>query len=185
MKYGREVRGFDQTLWEQERDNIVLTGSYPKFRQNSEFRQHLLGSGDKIVAETSPFDRIWGIGLGADDPDACRQSTWRGQKLLGIALQKVRQLLRSNAPPPNVVLAFRQWFRLPLSRRNEVPCSKLILLHTNESRRNLSRLQIVLRPFRRTLPMFPPIMTLVFGLCLPAMILLVPSRPCSPSKGLV
>lgn len=26
-KYGREVSGFDQTLWEQERENIVLTGS--------------------------------------------------------------------------------------------------------------------------------------------------------------
>ncbi|CAB1103024.1 unnamed protein product [Ectocarpus sp. CCAP 1310/34] len=75
-KYGREVSGFAQTLWEQERDDIVLT------------------------AEASPYDRIWGIGLLADHPDARRQPRWRGLNLLGNALQKVRQLLRSNAPPP-------------------------------------------------------------------------------------
>ncbi|CAB1107716.1 unnamed protein product [Ectocarpus sp. CCAP 1310/34] len=99
-QYGRAVRNSNQTLWEQERENIVLTGSYAKFSQNPEMRLHLLGSGDKLLAEASPWDLIWGIGHRADHPDACRPSRWRGLNLLGIALQKVRQLLRSNAPPP-------------------------------------------------------------------------------------
>ncbi|CAB1101426.1 unnamed protein product [Ectocarpus sp. CCAP 1310/34] len=99
-KFGRGVRGFDPSLWEHERENTVLTGSYAKFSQNSELRDHLLGSGDKILAEASPYDCIWGIGLQADDPEAQYTSRWRGLNLLGNALQLVRSLLRCNAPPP-------------------------------------------------------------------------------------
>ncbi|CAB1118124.1 unnamed protein product [Ectocarpus sp. CCAP 1310/34] len=89
-KFGREVHGFEQSVWEQERENIVLTNSYAKFSQNSELRNHLLGSGDKILAEASPYDRVWGIGLQADHPDAGCTSRWRGLNLLGTALQNVR-----------------------------------------------------------------------------------------------
>ncbi|CAB1119198.1 unnamed protein product [Ectocarpus sp. CCAP 1310/34] len=98
--FGREVRGFDQSLWEQECENVVLTGSYAKLSQNSELRSHLLGSDDKILAEASPSDRVWGIGLQADHPDAGCTSRWRGLNLLGTALQNVRSLLRHRAPPP-------------------------------------------------------------------------------------
>ncbi|CAB1117590.1 unnamed protein product [Ectocarpus sp. CCAP 1310/34] len=89
IKFGREVRGFDQSLWEQERENIVLTGCYTKFSQNSELRNHLLGSGGKILAEASPYDRVWGIGLQVYHPDAGCTSRWRGLNLLGTALQKM------------------------------------------------------------------------------------------------
>ncbi|CAB1118552.1 unnamed protein product [Ectocarpus sp. CCAP 1310/34] len=60
-KFGRGVRGFDPSLWEHERENIVLTGSYAKFSQNSELRDHLLGSGDKILAEASPYDCLGNV----------------------------------------------------------------------------------------------------------------------------
>ncbi|CAB1104650.1 unnamed protein product [Ectocarpus sp. CCAP 1310/34] len=87
-KFGRGVCGFDPSLWEHERENIVLTASYAKFSQNSELCDHLLGSGDKILAEASPYDCIWGIGLQADNPDAQYTSRWRGLNLLGNALQR-------------------------------------------------------------------------------------------------
>ncbi|CAB1109084.1 unnamed protein product [Ectocarpus sp. CCAP 1310/34] len=57
--------------------------------QNSELRNHLLGSGDKILAEASPYDRVWGIGPQADHPDARCTSRWRGLNLLGATLQNM------------------------------------------------------------------------------------------------
>ena len=60
--YGREVRNFDLALWERERENIVLVGSYAKFAHNPAIQTHLLDKGDKLIAEASPYDLIWGTG---------------------------------------------------------------------------------------------------------------------------
>jgi predicted NAD-dependent protein-ADP-ribosyltransferase YbiA (DUF1768 family) len=38
-------------------------------------------------------DKIWGIGLGAQNPKAWSKSTWKGQNLLGEALMVVREQL--------------------------------------------------------------------------------------------
>jgi predicted NAD-dependent protein-ADP-ribosyltransferase YbiA (DUF1768 family) len=43
--------------------------------------------------EASPSDRIWGIGLTADDPRAANPASWRGLNLLGFALGDVRTTL--------------------------------------------------------------------------------------------
>ena len=93
----RSVRGFDNAVWERERENDVLAGTVAKFSQNPGTKHHLLGTGNKILAETSPFDQVWGIGLRANDPDAHEPHLWRGKKLLRQALSTVRDLLRHNA----------------------------------------------------------------------------------------
>lgn len=46
-------------------------------------------------AEASPRDRIWGIGLAEDDPQASSPRTWRGLNLLGFALMEARDQLAS------------------------------------------------------------------------------------------
>ena len=38
--------------------------------QNSALRSFLLSTGDKVLVEASPTDRVWGIGLGKNNPDA-------------------------------------------------------------------------------------------------------------------
>ena len=96
-QYGREVRNFDAVVWEHERENIVLVGSYAKFTQNPAMRQHRLGTGDRLLAEASPYDTIWGIGYRADHKNALCPPAWRGLNLLGKALQIVRQRLRDRA----------------------------------------------------------------------------------------
>ena len=58
--------------------------------QNDELRNFLLSTGDKVLVEASPSDRIWGIGLGKNNPDALDPTKWRGQNLLGFALMNVR-----------------------------------------------------------------------------------------------
>ena len=62
---GREVRGFDETVWKRARFDIVVAGSVAKFGQHDDLRAFLLGTGERILVEASPLDRIWGIGLSA------------------------------------------------------------------------------------------------------------------------
>ncbi|MEV6174002.1 NADAR domain-containing protein [Streptomyces sp. NPDC051954] len=45
------------------------------------------------LVEASPLDRVWGIGLAADDPAAMDPERWRGPNLLGFALMGARERL--------------------------------------------------------------------------------------------
>ncbi len=96
---GRKVRPFDDTVWKRAAYDIVVAGNLAKFGQHDELRAFLLATGRRVLVEASPHDRIWGIGLGREDPDAQRPSTWRGRNLLGFALMEVRERLQSAAPP--------------------------------------------------------------------------------------
>ncbi|MEV4996743.1 NADAR family protein [Streptomyces niveus] len=96
-KAGRLVRGFDETVWERQRSGIVVEGSVHKFRQDGRLRDYLLGTGDRVLVEASPMDRIWGIGLAADDERAHDPARWRGLNLLGFALMEARERLRAEA----------------------------------------------------------------------------------------
>ncbi|QGV78225.1 NADAR family protein [Streptomyces ficellus] len=94
-KAGRLVRGFDETIWKRERFGIVVEGSRHKFASDPELRAFLLATGDRVLVEASPVDRVWGIGLAADDPRADTPAHWRGLNLLGFALMEARATLRS------------------------------------------------------------------------------------------
>ena len=48
----------------------MLSGTYDKFTQNPAINNHLLTSDNELLAESSPLDPVWGIGLRADDPRA-------------------------------------------------------------------------------------------------------------------
>lgn len=93
-KLGRMVRGFDSSIWEKHRLDVVLRGNEAKFRQNPALKQYLLGTGDKILVEASPCDEIWGVGLGEDDPRITDPRQWKGLNLLGFALMVTRMNLR-------------------------------------------------------------------------------------------
>ena len=90
---GRKVSGFDSTRWEARRLEIVIAGNLAKFGQHADLRAYLLGTSPKRLVEASPVDRIWGIGLAADDPRASDPSQWQGLNLLGEALMRVREKL--------------------------------------------------------------------------------------------
>ncbi|MFG2358092.1 NADAR family protein [Streptomyces sp. NPDC048521] len=92
-KAGRLVRGFDGAIWERERFRIVVEGSVHKFAADDDLRMFLLGTGDRVLVEASPVDRIWGIGLAADDEAASDPERWRGPNLLGFALMEARERL--------------------------------------------------------------------------------------------
>lgn len=90
---GRKVKNFDKVVWDKEKKNIVHKGNTRKFLRNSALRNFLLSTGDRVLAEASPADRIWGIGLGKNNPDALEPEKWRGQNLLGFTLMSVRDFI--------------------------------------------------------------------------------------------
>ncbi|MEV0320561.1 NADAR family protein [Streptomyces sp. NPDC050658] len=91
---GRLVRGFDEAIWERERFGIVVEGSVHKFSSTDELRSFLVGTGERVLVEASPLDRIWGVGLAADDERIQDPEQWRGPNLLGFALMAARDRLR-------------------------------------------------------------------------------------------
>jgi len=88
------VRGFDEDMWVANRLDIVTAGNVEKFRQNPDLLAFLVATGDRVLVEASPMDRVWGIGLAADDVRAQDPATWRGENLLGQALMRAREALR-------------------------------------------------------------------------------------------
>ncbi|MEU6464754.1 NADAR family protein [Streptomyces sp. NPDC046976] len=95
-KAGRLVRGFDEAIWERERFRIVVEGSVHKFAADPALRAFLLNTGDRVLVEASPVDRVWGIGLTADDEAAQDPERWRGLNLLGFALMEARTELAAS-----------------------------------------------------------------------------------------
>eukprot|EP00293_Proteomonas_sulcata_P012040 CAMPEP_0184288656 /NCGR_PEP_ID=MMETSP1049-20130417/1146_1 /TAXON_ID=77928 /ORGANISM="Proteomonas sulcata, Strain CCMP704" /LENGTH=166 /DNA_ID=CAMNT_0026595153 /DNA_START=194 /DNA_END=694 /DNA_ORIENTATION=+ len=98
---GRRVQKFDQEIWNAHADEIVYRGNLLKFTQNEHLRQLLLDTGTKLIAEASPRDKIWGIGLSTTDERAQNPKDWQGTNRLGTALVRVRETLYSNKEEAN------------------------------------------------------------------------------------
>ena len=73
--------------WEDVKYEVMLTGLRVKFTQ-PEFREALISTGDRYIAEDSPTDFIWGI----RDPDG----GFTGKNLLGKALMQIRDEIRAS-----------------------------------------------------------------------------------------
>lgn len=101
---GRQIKNWDEEMWKKHRFQLVCRGSYEKFRQNDDLRSELLDLGDREIVEASPYDKIWGIGLGeaAAREYWLRESlrsdipfvTYPGLNLLGEAIMVAREMLK-------------------------------------------------------------------------------------------
>ncbi len=94
---GRQVRQFDNDVWNSKRAAIVVRGNLEKFRQHLDLQAFLLNTKERVLVEASPVDSIWGIGLAAANERAQNPKQWQGLNLLGFALMEVRDLLRAAA----------------------------------------------------------------------------------------
>ncbi|GAA0677539.1 NADAR family protein [Kitasatospora atroaurantiaca] len=92
-KLGRLVQGFDEQRWSAARFELVVEGNVAKFGQDEALREYLLGTRQRVLVEASPMDRLWGIGLAADNDRATKPQEWRGLNLLGFALMEARARL--------------------------------------------------------------------------------------------
>jgi ribA/ribD-fused uncharacterized protein len=92
---GREVKGYNDKVWSRVRYGYVFEACIDKFVFYNDLCDLLLGTGDALLVEASPFDKVWGVGLGPDHPDITNPSLWQGENLLGQVLMDVRTCLRN------------------------------------------------------------------------------------------
>lgn len=90
---GRQIAEFDEDVWVAHRSAIVVAANVAKFSAHPKLRDYLLSTQGRVLAEASPLDRVWGIGLAADHVDAERPAAWPGLNLLGFALMRARAQL--------------------------------------------------------------------------------------------
>ena len=95
-KLGRKIHGFEQAPLNAGKYDIVVEGNKAKFGQNPQLMEFLLSTGDAILAEASPYDKIWGIGLDRETALKGSVGQWQGENLLGCALMDVRDWLRES-----------------------------------------------------------------------------------------
>lgn len=91
---GRKVSYFDSTVWDAYKYGIVLQGNLYKFTQNPNLKAFLLSTDDKVLAEASPYDAIWGIKMTMRQAERSNPLAWKGENLLGFALMEVRSKLK-------------------------------------------------------------------------------------------
>ncbi len=91
---GREVRGFDDAIWMSKCEELMVVGLVAKFTQIPGLYEKLMNTGDTIIVEASPYDKVWGIGMTEDDPRATDPAKWNGKNLLGKVLMEAREFLK-------------------------------------------------------------------------------------------
>ena len=94
---GRKVRGFDEVEWAKERCTYMEVALFHKFRQNKSLADFLRSPefDGKHFVEGSPTDTIWGVGIHYTNPEIDNPQNWKGQNLLGKALDITRGLVFS------------------------------------------------------------------------------------------
>ena len=57
-RIGRGVLNFASAVGDKKNQTAVLSGTYDKFTRNPAMKNHLLSSGNKLLAEYSPLDSV-------------------------------------------------------------------------------------------------------------------------------
>ncbi|XP_061182109.1 protein starmaker-like isoform X2 [Saccostrea echinata] len=95
-KLGRQVQNFDAKHWANISEKVVKRGIMAKFKQNKNLMRALIATFPCILVEAAPRDRLWGIGLGAQNPKAHSRKSWRGKNKLGYLLTNIRNEIMRN-----------------------------------------------------------------------------------------
>lgn len=74
--YGRKVKNYDDTIWNDKRKDIVYQELLAKFQQNEDLSKELLSTGEALLAECAVKDRIWGIDLSMKDIRRFHPNEW-------------------------------------------------------------------------------------------------------------
>ena len=91
---GKAIKNYDHSIWHSCNEEIIYNANLAKFTQHPELKEVLLGTGNKTLVEASPYDKIYGIGMEASDPDATNPGKWKGKNILGVVLGRVREALK-------------------------------------------------------------------------------------------
>lgn len=89
---GKQVKNFDSVTWDKYKYPLVKKGLREKFKQNPILKEELLKYKRYEIVESSPFDRIWGIGY--SENDALNNIENWGENLLGKILTELCEELQ-------------------------------------------------------------------------------------------
>ena len=92
---GRMVKGFNAEAWNAVSRGFVYKANLVKF--SGILKQQLMDTGDREIVEASPYDKIWGIGLGMSDNRILDKTKWQGTNWLGECIMNVRDSLRERS----------------------------------------------------------------------------------------
>ena len=87
---GKQAKPYDEKLWHDVREQLVTIGVREKFLQNPDIARKLMETGSAVLAEASPKDNVWGVGISVDDPGFSDMTGWKGDNLLGRVCMQVR-----------------------------------------------------------------------------------------------
>lgn len=93
---GREVRNFDEEKWTKVKFGLAVKGNLAKFGQNLSLKEYLLSTEERILVETHPYDKVWGVGLPEGHPAIRQPEIWPGSNLMGFALMVVRDSIKAS-----------------------------------------------------------------------------------------
>jgi hypothetical protein len=86
---GREVRNFNTVEWMKVCYQYMLEINIEKFGQNKDLMMELMKHENYV--EASPYDTIWGIGMGEKYPGVEDPKNWKGLNYLGEVLNEVKK----------------------------------------------------------------------------------------------
>lgn len=96
-RLGREVKDYNDARWKAVARDLMVPGLLAKFEQNPLMGQVLMSTGDRIIVEASPTDKLWGVGLTENDPLILDPANWQGTNWLGEVLMRTRGIMRAEA----------------------------------------------------------------------------------------
>lgn len=89
------IQGFNRADWYQQRAvQVMQEALHAKFTQNPDLASYLKDTGDRALAEASPYDLFWGTGVSIWAKDAGDATKWRGDNQLGSLLVDIRGSLK-------------------------------------------------------------------------------------------
>lgn len=91
--FGSKVANYDESSWANIRLQVMYQAHLYKMIHNPKLAHSLVATSGKIIAEATIYDRVWGIGLWANDEKAQDFRYWRGTNYLGFTLMRVRARL--------------------------------------------------------------------------------------------
>mmetsp|Transcript_24065 Transcript_24065/g.57310 ORF Transcript_24065/g.57310 Transcript_24065/m.57310 type:complete len:213 (+) Transcript_24065:177-815(+) len=97
-RLGRQVKNFVESTWDDRKLGIMFGILANKFCQNPGLNAQLLNTGDSILAEASPRDKVWGIGMEEREASKVSPVDWPGQNLLGKLLVNLREEISEEGP---------------------------------------------------------------------------------------
>lgn len=93
---GKQVKNYNEATWRILRRKMAFLGNLQKANENPHVKEYLLNTGNNILVEASPYNRIWGVGIAVDDPRIYDVDLWEGSNLQGESWMAVRKRLQED-----------------------------------------------------------------------------------------